>query len=145
MTNVLHEWRRIPARVEAALAQGPLDEVVADGMTRREIVHHVVEANVVAASIVIAALGSPGATYDWSWMQPFGVWMDRMDYRRKPLEPSLRMLRAVNDWVAAQIEPLADGLDREVLLRDAPDAEPRRATVADVLRQEIEHADEHLG
>ena len=143
--TVIDQWQRIPARVEALVAQGPLDEIVEEGMTRREFVHHVAEANVVAASIVIAALGSPGCTYDWSWMQPFGRWMDRLDYRSKPIEPSLRLLHALNDYVAAQLRPLKDGLDRAVLLRDAPDQEPHRATVADVLRQEIAHLDEHLG
>src|SRR5262245_24931488 len=114
-------------------------------MTRRMLVHHFAEANVVAASIVIAALGSPGCTYDWSWMLPFGKWVDRMAYASKPIEPAMQMLRAVNDYVTAQVRPLKDGLKREVLLRDAPRAKPRRATVADVLRQEIEHLDEHLG
>jgi len=52
------------------------------------------EANVVAASIVIAALGSPGCTYDWSWMMPFGAWL----------------MGVLNAYVAAQIEPLSDGL-----------------------------------
>ena len=114
-----------------------------EAMTLRETVHHIVEANVVAASIVVAALGSPGSVYDWSWMLPFGPWMERMRYREKPIAPALRLLDALNAYVAAQIEPLPDGLQRIVRLRDRPDAEPRSATVADVLYQEYEHARDH--
>ena len=145
VAKVLQQWQRIPSRVDKFVGRGALDEVVSDGMTRRVLVHHFVEANVVAASIVIAALGSPGCTYDWSWMQPFGKWVERMGYATKPIEPAMQMLRAVNEYVAAQLRPLKDGLERKVLLRDAPRAKPRRATVADVLRQEVEHLDEHLG
>ena len=148
--NVFEAWRTIPDRVDALIAGrsgGDLDRVADSehGMTVREVVHHIAEANVVASSILVAALGSPGCTYDWSWMQPFGKWMDRLAYRRKPVEPAIALLRALNAWVVAQLEPLSDGLDREVFLRDEPGGKPRRATVAEVLQQELDHVKEHLG
>jgi hypothetical protein len=145
--KVLEAWKKIPDRVDAVIRGGDLDRVIdpEHELTARVFVHHVVEANVVAASIVIAALGSPGSMYDWSWMQPFGPWMDRLDYRRKPVEPAVALLRALNAWVVAQLEPLPDALTREVFLRDEPDGKPRRATVAAVLQQEIDHVQEHLG
>ena len=148
--DVIAEWKAIPGLIEGAIAgasEATLDEPFGPkdlGMTRRQLVHHVAEANVVAASIVIAALGSPGCTYDWSWMMPFGPWLARLDYAHKPIEPARRLLSVLNAYVAAQIEPLADGLAREVCLRDAPGAELRRVTVADVLRQEIDHVREHI-
>jgi hypothetical protein len=146
-TDPLREWRSIVGLVEARIADvaaAELDRRPRDSMTLRETVHHIVEANIVAASIVVSALGSPGCTYDWSWMMPFGPWMDRLRYDRQPVDVSLRLLRALNDWVAAVIEPLPDGLQREVRLRDAPDAGLRTATVAEVLLQEAEHARGHL-
>jgi hypothetical protein len=39
-----------------------------DAMSPRETVHHLVEANIVASSIIIAALGASGSTFDWSWL-----------------------------------------------------------------------------
>jgi hypothetical protein len=146
--NVLAEWKQIPGRIGAVVdGAADLDEPFGParlGVTRRQLVHHVAEANVVAASIVIAALGKPGSTYDWSWMMPFGLWLERLDYARRPIEPARHLLASINAYVAALVEALPDGLDREVFLRDAPGAEPRRATVADVLRQEVEHVEEHL-
>ena len=114
------------------------------GMTIRETVHHVAEANVVAASIVIAALGSPGCVYDWSWMMPFGKWMERLRYDRKPIAPALRLIESLNAYVASQLEPLEDGLDRTVRLRDEPGAEPHEVKVAEVLLQEVDHARHHV-
>ena len=147
-TDAVEAWKSIVALVHAridGLTEADLDRRSdADPMSIRETVHHVVEANVVAASIVIAALGSPGCVYDWSWMMPFGPWMDRMRYDRKPLTPAVQMLEALNAYVVAQIEPLADGLTRTVRLRDEPGAEPRPVTIAEVLLQEAKHAREEL-
>jgi len=146
--DVVAAWKEIPERIGAVLHDGvDLDAPFGPerlGVTRRQLVHHVAEANVVAASIVIAALGKPGSTYDWSWMMPFGPWLERLDYAHRPIEPAWHLLASINAYVAALVEALPDGLDRVVFLRDSPDAEPRRATVADVLRQEVEHVEEHL-
>ena len=146
--DVLTAFRSIPETIAGAvdgLDETQLDRRPADGLSVREQVHHMVEAHIVASSIVIAALGMPGSTYDWSWMLPFGPWMERLPYRSMPLRPSLETVRALNAWVASVIERLDDGLSRTVRLRDAPDAELRTVTVADVLQQEIDHTEEHVG
>ena len=142
-------WRSIVDLVQARVAgrdEAELDRRAdAESLTLREAVHHVAEANVVAASIVIAALGSPGCVYDWSWMLPFGPWMGRLRYGEKPLGPTLRLLAALNDYVAALVEPLPDGLSRPVLLKDVPEGPPRATTVGEVLLAEALHAREHFG
>ncbi len=141
--DALEAWKQIVVLVRRLARMKGLDEKTG-GVTLREVVHHVVEANVVAASIIVAALGSPGCTYDWSWMMPFGTWMKNMRYDRKPIEPALRLLSALNAYVVAQIEPLPGALRRPVLLRDSPKGKTRRVTVADVLIQEADHAREEL-
>ncbi len=146
--DVLSAWRSIPESL-AGVVRG-LDDSQLDlrnprnNLTVREQTHHLVEAHVVASSIVIAGLGMPGSTYDWSWMMPFGPWMDRLPYRSMPIQPSLEALRALNAWVAAVVEGADQGLSREVRLRDSPEAEPRPVTVAEVLRQEVDHTEEHV-
>jgi hypothetical protein len=141
--DALDAWKRIVVDVRRLARAGDLDERIG-ASSLRETVHHVVEANVVAASIVIAALGSPGCTYDWSWMMPFGPWMKRMRYDRKPVGPTLRLLSALNAYVVAQIAPLPGALRRTVFLRDSPRGRLRRVTVADVLLQEADHAAEEV-
>jgi hypothetical protein len=146
--DALTAWRTIPALVRAH-AEGRSDEQLddradPDAMTVREAVHHVAEANVVAAGIVVAALGRPGSTFDWSWLQPSGPWFDNMAYAGKPVDAALRLIDAIVEYVAVQLAPLRDGLQRTVLLVDAPAARPRRTTVAKVLLAEVEHARVHL-
>jgi hypothetical protein len=145
--SVLEEWRSIPSIVRGlvdGLSEEDLDRrIEAAVMSRREFVHHVVEANVVAASIVVAGLGGSKPVYDWSWMQPAPPWAERMRHGEKPIEPALALLEALNAWVAAQIEPLEDGLERTLELRDEPGGKLRMVTVAQVLQQEVDHAREH--
>jgi uncharacterized damage-inducible protein DinB len=144
----LDAWSRIPARIADAVLElddAQLERLVAkSGFTIREQTHHLVEAQIVAASIAIAGLGMPGSTYDWSWMWPFGPWMERFPYRTLPLQPSLDALRALNAWVVAVVAGSDDGLSREVKLRDEAGKEPRAVSVADVLQQEVDHTDEHV-
>jgi hypothetical protein len=145
--GALEAWRSIPGLVQELVGGRSAEELnrrEGSAMSPREIVHHVAEANTVAASIVIAALGSPGCVVDWSWMQPFGDWMTRLEYERKPVAPALGLLEALNSYVAALVEPLHDGLTRQVRLSDAPGADLRTVTVADVLLAEAEHARQHV-
>jgi hypothetical protein len=116
-----------------------------DGWSIRETVHHLVEANLVASNIVIAALARNGGVYDWSWLNPDAAWMQRMGYSTAPIRPALDALQALCEHVTALIRGIPDGLRRQVQLLDAPGAELYTKTVEDLLRQEVEHAEEHLG
>lgn len=131
---------RVRGRSEAELDHRP----VANVMTLRETVHHVAEANVVAAAIVTAALGSPGCTFDWSWMLPFGPWWENMRYEQKPVGPALGVLKALNEYLVAQVEPLDDGLQRTVRLIEEPGGKPKTVTVGHLLLQEAGHARQHF-
>ncbi len=115
-----------------------------DGWSIRESVHHLVEANLVASNIMIAALAKSGCTYDWSWVTPDASWMRRVDYSKAPVAPALEALRALCQHISNLFSATPDGLRREVRLLDAPGAELYTKTVAEILRQEVEHAEEHL-
>jgi hypothetical protein len=146
--NALAEWKSIVGlmrRLVAGAKGKDLDRRFGEeGMSIRELVHHVAEANAVAASFVIAALGNPGCAYDWSWMLPFGEWPRRMGYAKKPIGPSLRLIVALNAYVVALVEPLRDGLSRTVRLRHEPGGRLHTTTVAQALQQEAEHARHHV-
>ena len=146
--DVLRDWQAIPAKIRAAidgLAEEALDlRGGPDGLSIREAVHHLVEANLVAATIVIAALGKSGCTFDWSWLFPDAAWARRVGYDKAPVGPALAVLAALTAHLAGVIAGGDDRLDREVRLLDAPGAETYTRTVREVLRTEVEHAAEHL-
>ena len=145
-SGTLARWRRLPARMRGAAAGLSRRELAArggpDGWSVREYVHHIVEANVVAASIVLAALGKPDGVYDWSWLVPDRAWMARLGYGRLPIGPALRLLDALGAHLAAVVQGRR-GLSRPVRLRGSR-VRPTRTTVERVLRDECDHADQHL-
>ena len=146
--EVLKAWVKIPNAIENVIEGLTEDELDArggpNGWSIRETVHHLVEANLVAASIVIAALGKSGCTYDWSWLNPDSAWMERMGYRTAPVKPAIETLRALTRHLSGVIEAAPDATRREVKLLDAPGAKLRVVSVGEILAEEVRHVAEHL-
>jgi hypothetical protein len=116
-----------------------------EGWSIREYVHHLVEANLVASNIVLAALATNGKTsYDWSWVWPSAEWMRRVGYTTAPIRPALALLRALGRHFADLLGSTEDGLERGVRLLDAPGAALYTRTVRQVLAEQVEHARTHL-
>ena len=146
--ETLDGWLRVPDAIQEAievLTEDALDLTGGtNGWSIRENVHHLVEANLVASNIVVAALAQSGCTYDWSWMMPNASWMKRIGYDTAPVGPALETLKVLCRHISGLISVSPDASRRQVKLRDAPGAKLRTMTVDDVLRQEVEHAEEHL-
>lgn len=146
--EAVNAWLWIPERIEGAikgLSAKELDESVGpEGLSARETVHHLAEANIVAASIIIAALGASGSTYDWSWLYPDKAWVKRLGYDTAPIDPALETLRGLCAHISNIITAKKDALQGEVKLFDSPAAETYTMTVRDILKQEVAHVEEHL-
>ena len=146
--RTLARWTAIPGGLRRALAGISRRDLAlrggADGRSVGEYAHHLVEANLVAASIVLAAVGSPDGEgeYDWAWLVPDEAWMRRLGYRRLPVEPALALLDALCIHLAAVLGGSPEALRRSVALRGSTGVE--RRTVEEILRAECEHAEQHL-
>jgi len=142
----LARWAAVPAKLRRVVVGASRRDLARrggnDGRSAAEYVHHLVEANLVAASIVLAAVGSPGSEYDWSWLVPDGPWMKRLGYARLPVEPALRLLDALGAHLSALLRGSPGSLRRSVRLRATSTVE--RRTVEQVLAEECEHSDRHL-
>jgi hypothetical protein len=146
---VVREWLEIPTRIEDAIPGLPVRALDlrggSEGWSIREYVHHLVEANLVASNIVLAALATNGKIrYDWSWVWPSAAWMQRVGYTTAAIRPALALLRALGRHFAALLRGGEDALARSVRLLDAPGAVPYRRTVRRVLAEEVQHANKHL-
>jgi len=149
LDRLLRSWRRIPRKVEKAVAGLSRAQLARrarkDVMSPHETVHHIAEANIVAASMIIAAIGKDGAAYDWSWLYPNSDWMKRMGYAKAPTGPAIATLRALNEQVANLVKVNPKVLKRKVTVFDAPGGPTYTMTVEQIMRHEVSHADEHLG
>lgn len=147
--GLLRSWRQIPKRIERTvdgMSKPQLNRRVEhDSMTAHETIHHIAEANIVAASMIIAAIGKDGTTYDWSWLYPNLEWVERMGYAKAPTEPAVALVRALNQHIANLVKANPKVLKRNVTLFDTPGGERYTMTVEEIMRHEVSHADEHLG
>ena len=66
MVQPLSDWLQVPRAIEVAIEGLAEDDLNlrggSNGWSIRETVHHLVESNVVACTIVIAAVGTGGCT-----------------------------------------------------------------------------------
>ena len=146
--ELLKSWRQIPKLIEKTVEGMSKTQLrrrsKGDAMTANETVHHIAEANIVAASMIIAAIGKDGATYDWSWLYPNLEWVRRMGYAKAPIEPAIELLHALYVHIANLVKANPKVLKRKVTLFDAPGGETYTMTVEEIMRHEVEHANEHL-
>lgn len=145
----LAEWNRVPNRIGRSirgLSERELDlRGGSEGWSIRENVHHLVEANLVTANMIIAALATNGGNFDWTWVNPDKSWMRRVGYDRAEIGPALEMLRALCRHISSLVNGQPEALARTVRLNDSPGATRYVMTVEKILIQEIEHAGDHLG
>src|SRR5438874_11848481 len=143
----LSDWLQVSRTIEI-VREGLTEDDLSlrggpDGWSIRETVHHLVESNLVASTIVIAAVGTGGCTYDCSWLNPDRAWMERMGYRGA-VAPAIEVLSASCRYVSALLSAAPDALRREIKLLGAPGTEPYPMTVEQMIRQEAKHARHHL-
>ena len=145
--NPLDAWTSIPRRLRRAisgLSPGQLNRRGgSENWTIREYAHHLVEANLVASTIIVAAIGKPGCRFDWSWLYPDEGWMKRFGYDKVPVEPALELLETLCVHVAGVIRRAPRALSRDIRLEGSA-ARPARRTVRQILEEECEHARHHL-
>jgi hypothetical protein len=149
LKDPLGEWKRIPTKIRKSIyglteSELSLKGEGKNGWSIRENVHHLVEANLVATNIIVAALATEGRYYDWTWVNPNKSWMRRVGYDSVRVEPAIKMLRALCEHISALIVDRPQAFSRSVQLSDTTDGPRYVMTVEGILRQEVEHADEHL-
>lgn len=127
---MLEEWAALPDRLER--------------VSERETVHHLLEANLVASNMILAALGTDGYEFDWSWLVPDEQWVKRLGYGDVAVEPAIELFRALTKYFSALLGRDPSLLQRTIRLRNSGDSEPYMITVAEILAREVEHAREHL-
>ena len=146
--NSLRAWASIPRQIRKAIVGLSAADLARrsgpEAWSAQEYVHHLIEANVIAATIIIAALGKPGSVYDWSWVRPEGEWVRRLGYNRVKVGPALAFFEHLCRYVTLVVRAAPRGLKSHVHLLDTTAGARTRRTVEQVLRDEWAHAQHHL-
>lgn len=128
---MLDEWAALPETIERANPPAAT-------------VHHLLEANLVASNMILAALGTHGYEFDWSWLVPDEEWVARLGYEKAAAEPALELFRALTKYFATLLARDPSLLRRTIRLKDSGNSEPYSITVQEILAREVAHAREHL-
>jgi hypothetical protein len=128
---VLDEWAGLPDAIKRAIPA-------------RETVHHLLEANLVASNMIIAALGTDEYEFDWAWLVPDEQWRARLGYAEVDEQPALELFRALTKYVSALLTRDPSLMQRRIRLRDSASSEPYAISIEDILSRELDHAREHL-
>jgi hypothetical protein len=147
-STTLAEWASIPRRLRRAVSGLSARDLKArggsEGWSIQQYAHHLVEANLIASNIVLAALGKPGCRFDWSWLMPDKRWIKRLGYDQVPLEPAIKLLESLCSHVAGVADRTRGSMTRQVRLVGSPGRRPNRRTLRQIFKDECEHAEHHL-
>jgi hypothetical protein len=128
---VLDEWAALPDAIERA-------------MPPRETVHHLLEANLVASNMIIAALGTDEYLFDWGWLVPDERWRERLGYEHVDERLALELFRALARYISSLLTRDPKLMQRCIRLKDSGDGETYAISIEGILARELEHAREHL-
>lgn len=141
--SIIAIYRSGPERLQQALAglvPADLERRWAPGKrTVRELVHHLVEADLGALHILHMALAEPGRQLHGDFWDDDAV-VTTLNYADRPVQPAAALFSAARAWVLDTLAHLPDGLDRSVLWPSG-----YRADARSLLRHAGGHALHHIG
>lgn len=141
--QVLEIYRSGPTRLQEALnglTEADLDLSWSPGKwTIRQIVHHLVDSDLVTFHVLRMALAFSGMVIHTQHRDP-DDWALGLRYAQQPVEASVTLLAAARAWVLSTLDHLPDGLDRCVVRPSG-----YRSEVRQLLRQVGGHALHHIG
>jgi hypothetical protein len=138
----------MPDQLSAALAdlsEPDLDLCREEGKWNiRQIVHHIVDADDLAKTIIKAALGNSGCIFDQTWYDMNNTFAETLAYANRAIEPALALFRANHHHIEHLLKHLPDAWERFVMLKYAKVPEGRKITVGYLIQAQTWHAQHHI-
>jgi uncharacterized damage-inducible protein DinB len=149
--NLMETYGAGPEQLEAVLqglSGSQLDLSRAEGKwTIRQIVHHIADAEDLWETVIKAALGNTGCTFDISWYIPDNKCAAPLDYANRPIDDAVELFKAVRRCIAEMVKHLPDARERSALITrtiDKDQAQSFTFTVEKMLSWQIQHLEIHL-
>ena len=118
--NLMPTYEKGAEQLDVALeglSESQLDLARAQGKwTIREIVHHIRDAEDVWQTIIKAALGNTGCTFDISWYIPDNKCAVQLDYANRPIHCAVELFKAARRYIADLVKHLPNTMERSALI-----------------------------
>lgn len=145
-TDIFALYAQAPQELEAALAnitEAELDVHDKKGeWTIRQIVHHLVDGDMLWTMFMKAALMNPGSSFNFDWYQGNDASAEALHYEERALEPVLQLFRANRLQVTQLLSLLPNAGENTVYLTTPQGGRP--ITVSQILALQANHALEHI-
>lgn len=137
-----------PDRLEAALADlAESDFDLARGRgawTIRQIVHHIVDSDDLAKTMITVAVGNSGCTYDQRWYDTRNAFAETLEYATRAVAPAIALFCANHRHTEELLRQIPDAWDRFVILQWEKEPEGRNVTVEYLINGQTWHALHHI-
>ncbi len=145
--NLMETYETGPGQLDAALeglSESQLDLSRAEGKwTIREIVHHIGDSEDLFETVIKAALGNTGCTFDIKWYIRDNKCAVPLDYANRPIHEAVELFKAVRRYIAGMVKHLPNALERNVIL-NFDSVREKTLTVEWMLNWQIQHLEIHL-
>ncbi len=146
--ELLAAYLQIPDRLEAALSgleEAGLDLKLSTGWSIRQYVQHVVDGEALWQMNLKVILGNNGAHFPFTWYftHTQDEWADIWAYDKRPLEPSLALLRANTRSLVALLRLLPDKWEHFGRVTWPGTEKETRFTVRQIVEMHIRHVEGH--
>lgn len=148
-TTILSQYADGPAQLERIikdLSESELDQTPSQGgWSIREIVHHIADGDDIWTFCIKMALGNEQAEFhlDWYWPIPQTTWASNWAYARRPVHPSLALLKATRTNVLDLLARRADAWEQSVEIRD-PKGQIERISIGFIVEMQANHVFHHI-
>jgi uncharacterized damage-inducible protein DinB len=146
--EMLTEFCALPDRLEAAIERLTEEELDAvrgeDKWSIRQIVHHIVDSDTLVRTLIEAALGNSGCTYDQGWYDTDNAWAETLDYANRSLAPAVLLFRASHLHLEELLRRLPAPWEKYVHLKWEKEPEGRKVSVRYLIQGRIHHTLHHL-
>jgi len=115
------------------------------GWTVRQIVHHLVDGDVLWTTCVKAALGNPEGEFSLQWYGTHSqdVWAQRWEYAQRAIGPSLELLQATRNQVLQLLSQIPGAWEKTIAVR-LPSGDLEVLSVATIVEMQAQHVPHHL-
>ena len=109
--ELLKQYSSLPDKLDSAiegLSETQLNLIRSEGKwSIRQIIHHLVDSNAIVQTIILAASGNSGCTYNQSWYDVDNKWVKTLDYERRKIGTAVTLYR--NNHLYLRHRPSATG------------------------------------
>jgi len=110
----------------------------------RQIVHHIVDSDAIVKTMIFAAIGNPGCTYDQSWYQTDNEWISTMAYERRDVSYAVSLLQANINHLENLLKQLPEAWDCFLIYKWPKNPEGIKLSVDYLINSRIQHAEHHI-